>query len=150
MGSSITTTQLPKSGLSWNGWDTFISKITAITNLNFSMPTKAEWEYAAKGGSKSCGYTYSGSNIISNVAWYSGNSNSAIHPVKQLQPNELGFYDMSGNVLEPTSNSYSSSDHYWYGGSYLSAASSCTVTSSTFYSDYSSYKGTGLRIALSN
>ena len=150
MGSSITTTQLPKSGLSWNGWDTFISKISAITNLNFRMPTKAEWEYAAKGGSKSCGYTYSGSNIISNVAWYTGNSKSSVHPVRQLQPNELGFYDMSGNLEEATSTNYYSSYKYWCGGSYSDYESNCRVTSNTSsYNTGNNVTTGGLRLALS-
>ena len=97
-GSTASSSQVPMTGLTWDSWNTFISQISAITELNFRMPTVSEWQYASKGGSKSQGYTYSGSNIISNVAWYTGNSNNSVHPVKQLQPNELGFYDMSGNV----------------------------------------------------
>ena len=67
---------------------------------HFRFPTEAEWEFAAKGGNKSKGYTYSGSNTIGDVAWYESNSNSTTHPVKTKSPNELGLYDMSGNVWE--------------------------------------------------
>jgi formylglycine-generating enzyme required for sulfatase activity len=73
------------------------------------LPTEAEWEYAARGGSKSKGYTYSGSNDIDAVGWYIRNSNSKTHPVAQKQPNELGLYDMSGNVWEWCSDWYSDS-----------------------------------------
>ncbi len=66
----------------------------------YRLPTEAEWEYAARGGGMSKGFKYSGSNDIDDVAWYSGNSGSEPHPVKQKKPNELGLYDMSGNVLE--------------------------------------------------
>jgi len=66
----------------------------------YRLPTEAEWEYAARGGNKSKGYTYSGSNTVDNVAWYDGNSGSETHPAGTKQPNELGIYDMSGNVWE--------------------------------------------------
>jgi len=66
----------------------------------FRLPTEAEWEYAARGGNQSKGYEYSGSNILSEVAWYSENSNGQAQPVGLKKPNELGIYDMSGNVPE--------------------------------------------------
>ena len=150
-GSTDSSSQVPKTGLSWDSWNTFISQISTITELDFRMPTVTEWEYASKGGSKSQGYTYSGSNIISNVAWYSGNSNNSVHPVKQLQPNELGFYDMSGNVWEVTSTITSTSYYYyWCGGSYSCSEARCT-NSSTYYDSpsYTVSEG-GLRLALSN
>lgn len=149
-GSTASSSQVPKTGLSWDSWNTFISQISTITELDFRMPTVTEWEYASKGGSKSQGYTYSGSNIISNVAWYSGNSNNSVHPVKQLQPNELGFYDMSGNVREATSTITSSSYYYWCGGSYSSSEARCENSSTDDYSPSYPLSGSGLRLALSN
>ena len=74
--------------------------LNAQTGQHFRLPTEAEWEYAARGGKKSQGYKYSGSNRLSSVAWYGENSNNSYHPVKTTQANELGIYDMSGNVWE--------------------------------------------------
>lgn len=126
-------------------WNYFIENLNSLTNLKFRYPTSTEWEFAAKGGMNSQGYTYSGSNNIADVAWYSGNTSST-REVKLLQPNELGFYDMSGNVAEFTY--YNSSYYYIYGGDYSSTASSCKYNSS--FSSYYSYSSKyGLRLALS-
>ena len=78
----------------------FITKLNNLTGLYFQLPTEAEWEYAAMGGNKSHGYTYSGSNTIDDVAWYDQNSENTLHNVGAKQPNELGIYDMSGNAWE--------------------------------------------------
>ncbi|MBP5667123.1 MAG: SUMF1/EgtB/PvdO family nonheme iron enzyme [Salinivirgaceae bacterium] len=78
----------------------FINALNQKTGKKFRLPTEAEWEYAARGGKKSKGYKYSGSNTISSVAWYESNSGHSTHPVGQKQANELGIYDMSGNVFE--------------------------------------------------
>ena len=78
----------------------FLYKLNQKTGKDFRLPKGAEWEYAAKGGNKSKNYTYAGSDNIDKVAWYGGNSKNSTHPVKQLSPNELGIYDMSGNVWE--------------------------------------------------
>lgn len=80
--------------------DIFLPRLNKITGKTFRLPTDAEWEYAARGGNKSKGYKYSGSNLVDYVAWYDGNSGSATHEVATKQPNELGIYDMSGNVWE--------------------------------------------------
>ena len=92
--------QRPVEQISWNNCQEFITKLNNLTGKNFRLPTEAEWEYAARGGNKSQGYKYSGSNTIDNVAWYTSNSSSQTHDVKTKQANELGIYDMSGNVLE--------------------------------------------------
>ena len=92
--------RLPVEDVSWKDCQEFIEKLNRLTGKNFRLPTEAEWEYAARGGSKSKGYKYSGSNNLDAVAWYDKNSGNEIHPVAQKQANELGLYDMSGNVDE--------------------------------------------------
>lgn len=104
---------LPVEWVSWNDCQKFISKLNKMTGRRFRLPTEAEWEYAARGGKKSRGYQYSGSSNISDVAWYDGNSGSKIHPIGMKQANELGVYDMSGNVNEWCQD--------WY-GSYVSSS----------------------------
>ncbi len=90
----------PVENVSWDDCQKFIRKLNALTGENFRLPTEAEWEYAARGGQKSHGYLYSGSNDVNSVAWYYANSDTTTHPVGQKQPNELGIYDMTGNVWE--------------------------------------------------
>ena len=93
----------PQTGKSWNEWNEFIKKLNEQTGLEFRMPTEAEWEYAARGGSKSQGCLYSGSDNPNQVAWWIYDpvtDNGAIMPVAGLKPNELGLYDMSGNAWE--------------------------------------------------
>ena len=91
---------LPVEQVSWNDCQDFISKLNAMTGKRFRLPSEAEWEYAARGGKKSRGYQYSDSNTLGDVAWYEGNSGSKTHAVGTKQPNELGIYDMTGNVYE--------------------------------------------------
>ena len=91
---------LPVEKVSWDDCQEFISKLNKMTGKKFRLPTEAEWEYAARGGKKSRGYQYSGSNNFSDVVWYIENSGSKTHAVGTKQGNELGIYDMSGNVWE--------------------------------------------------
>lgn len=106
--SSFKGDNLPVECISWNDCQTFITKLNLLTGQEFRLPSEAEWEYAARGGNKSRGYKYSGSNSISNVAWYDRNSDDKTHPVATKQPNELGLYDMSGNVEEWCQDRYNS------------------------------------------
>ena len=98
---------LPVESVSWYDCQEFIHKLNSLTGQNFRLPTEAEWEFACRGGNNSRGYMYSGSYNIKNVAWYDQNSGSKTHPVATKLPNELGIYDMSGNVWEWCSD--------WYG-----------------------------------
>ena len=99
---------LPVEMVSWDDCQAFIGQLNNMTGRKFRLPTEAEWEYAARGGTKSRGYQYSGSSNISDVAWYDGNSGSKTHPVGTKQANELGIYDMSGNVCEWCQDCYDS------------------------------------------
>ena len=95
---------LPVEKVSWNDAMEFCGKLNdsgkAPGGWKFTLPTETQWEYAANGGNKSKGYKYSGSDDIGEAAWYSENSDSQTHIVGQKKVNELGLYDMSGNVYE--------------------------------------------------
>lgn len=97
---------LPVERVSWNDCQEFIQKLNRLTGRNFRLPTEAEWEFACRGGNNSRGYKYSGSNVIDDVAWYLGNSGLKAYPVATKAPNELGIYDMSGNVWEWCNDRY--------------------------------------------
>lgn len=90
----------PVEWISWNKCQEFIEKLNEVTGETFRLPTEAEWEFAARGGNKSKGYIYSGSNTIDYVAWYGFCFTYGPEPVATLTPNELGLYDMTGNVCE--------------------------------------------------
>ena len=155
---------LPVTNITWDEAQTFVERLSELTGMRFRLPTEAEWEYAARGGQKSKGYTYAGSNDIDEVGWYNGNSSNKTHSVAQKQPNELGIYDMTGNVWE-----YCSDWHMPYsaqaqtnptgaatgekpvlrGGCYHYDSKNCTNTNRHSY--YTPDKGgasTGLRIVL--
>jgi formylglycine-generating enzyme required for sulfatase activity len=103
----------PVENISWDDAQAYCQIKSRQTGKTWRLPTEAEWEYAARGGNKSQGYTYSGSNNINDVAWYKRNSGMITQPVGQKQPNELGLYDMTGNVLEWCSDWYDR-DYYGY------------------------------------
>ena len=118
----------------------FISKLNSLTGRTFRMPTEAEWEYAARGGNKSKGYLYSGGNTLDNVGWYRDNNSSwKTHPVAQKATNELGLYDMSGNVNEWCSD--------WY-GDYSSSSQTNPTGPST--GSYRVFRGGGFSYNASN
>ena len=159
---------LPVEKVSWNDCQEFISKLNSLTGRKFRLPTEAEWEYAARGGKRSRGYQYSGNSNISDVAWYDGNcvniSGINTHPVGKKQANELGIYDMTGNVWEwcqdwygsyssssqtnPT-GSYSGSDRVYRGGSSGSYARGCRLSYRCCDAPDLRSNDLGLRLALS-
>lgn len=158
----------PVENVSWIDAHTFIAKLNQLTGKSFRLPTEAEWEFAARGGIHSQGYLYSGSNDINEVGWYWYNCNvngtNRTHPVGTLAPNELGLYDMTGNVWEICQDRYAS-DYYSNsprlnplgpstgnnisdrGGSWYNDARKCRVT----YRDHDSFSGSshaGFRLAM--
>ena len=163
--------KLPVEQVSWNDCQEFITKLNQLTGKTFRLPTEAEWEYAARGGNQSKGYTYSGSNTIGDVAWYwdnipsqsSGTTGYGTQPVATKAANELGIYDMSGNVWEfcqdwygayssgsqtnPTGPS-SDSRRVARGGSWGSIATYCRVAYRNAYSPSNTGSNYGLRLAL--
>lgn len=155
---------LPVEQVSWNECQTFINRLNSYTGRNFRLPTEAEWEFAARGGNYSRHYKYSGSNYISDVAWYDDNSGNRTHPVGTKQPNELGLYDMSGNVCEWCSDWYGSYSSYSQsnptgpnsgsfrvdrGGSWGNFAGSCRSSRRGNYAPGNSLHDLGLRLVLS-
>lgn len=102
-----TEDSLPVENVSWYDCQEFLKRLNKITGVTFRLPTEAEWEYAAHGGSRSAGYRFSGSNKLQDVSWFINNSDNRSHPVGQKQPNELGIYDMCGNVCEWCNDWYS-------------------------------------------
>ena len=157
--------KLPVECVSWDDCQTFINRLNSYTGRNFRLPTEAEWEFAARGGKNSRHYKYSGSNNINDIAWYHDNSGTPtprhVHPVGCKRPNELGLYDMSGNVCEwcndwyDSYRSYSQTNptgpvtgtyHVKRGGSWNDYARYCR--SSTRY-DGATNSEIGLRLVLS-
>ncbi len=153
----------PAYYISYEDCQQFLTKLSQMTGRNFRFPTEAEWEFAARGGTKSKGYTYAGSNTIGDVAWYSDNSGNGTHVVAGKKANELGLYDMSGNVYEWCSDwygSYSSSaqtnpigavsgsGRVCRGGSWNSYAEGCRTANRSLRRPRYRYDDLGLRLAL--
>ena len=168
--------KLPVEQVSWDDCQTFISKLNQLTGQTFSLPTEAQWEFAARGGNLSQGYKFSGSNTLSEVGWYSDNDEGVEgdddpyfggpHPVGTKQANELGIYDMSGNVSEWCSDifsdTYYSKSEYWNptgpsegdarvvrDGSYWNFAEYCRVSRRSGGTPSNSTSILGLRLCLS-
>ena len=174
---------LPVEQVSWEDCQKFITRLNQKTGRTFRLSTEAEWEFAARGGNKSKGYKYSGSNTLDNVGWYWKNSgdrylsgtdsdwdrdqiktnNCRTHPVKTKSPNELGIYDMSGNVWEWCQDWYgyysssaqtnpsgpsSGSNRVNRGGSWYNSARSCRSSNRNYYTPASRISNLGLRLVL--
>ena len=152
----------PAYYVSWNDCQEFITKLNQLTGMSFRLPTEAEWEFAARGGNNSQGYKYAGSNTVDDVAWYLSNSSSKTHPVGTKSPNELGLYDMSGNVWEWCQDWYgsygstaqtdptgpSSGSYRVRRGGWNSDAGFCRVSIRYGNTPSSRYLNSGLRLAL--
>ena len=162
--------QKPVENVTWSDCQEFIARLNQLTGLSFRLPTEAEWEFAARGGNRSHGYRYAGSNSIDDVAWYSGNTPSigpyglgSTQRVATKAPNELYLYDMSGNVDEWVSDywgNYNSepqidptgpeteNDHVYRSGSWYTGADAARV-SYRYHRSNTFQRGTlGLRLAL--
>ena len=162
--------QCPVEYVSWDDCQAFIAKLNQLTGETFRLPTEAEWEYAARGGNRSQGYKYAGSNTIGYVAWYTENAtyvgpsspDYGTHTVATKSPNELGLYDMTGNVDEWCQDwygSYSSgaqtnpegpssgSNRVFRGGSWGSLARDCRVSFRSSSAPSVTFYCLGLRLA---
>ena len=155
--------QNPVESVDWEDCQEFVSRLNSLTGRTFRLPTEAEWEYAARGGNQSSHYKYSGSGNIDDVAWYDGNSGYKTHAVGTKTANELGIYDMSGNVWEWCSDRYgdysagaqtnpqgpsSGSLRVLRGGSWGNNAKDCRVSYRYGYDPSSSHINRGLRLVL--
>ena len=153
----------PVDNVSWDDCQVFIKKLNEQTGKQFRLPTEAEWEFAARGGNLSCGYKFSGSNIIQDVAWYCENSNAQTHDVGKKMPNELGLFDMSGNVFEWCQDRFgdyssdmqtnpigpsSGADCVIRGGCFADEACYCRVSTRDFIEPDICGRNVGLRLAL--
>ncbi|HWB64843.1 MAG TPA: formylglycine-generating enzyme family protein [Chitinophagales bacterium] len=154
----------PVENVSWYDAQVFINKLNQLTGNNYRLPTAAEWEYAAGGGTHSHGYKYAGDNDINKVAWYSKNSGQKTQPVGQKKPNELGLFDMCGNVWQWCSDWFN--DKYYSnspannptgatratyrclrGGSWWSEAKDCRVVNRDRYPPAARDDDVGFRLA---
>lgn len=155
---------LPVENVSWNDCQEFIVRLNFITAKNFRLPTEAEWEFAARGGVRGKGCKYAGSDCIENVAWYNYFKEGKPHVVKQKQPNELGLYDMSGDVWEWCQDKYGDYDGSYQsnpqgptngafcvlrGGCWNDSARYCRVSSRYYLTPDDRYRCYGFRLALS-
>lgn len=143
----------PVERVSWNDVQVFIKKINELTGQTFRLPFEAEWEYAARGGNKSTDKKYAGSDDIDEVAWYKDNSRGRTHAVALKKANELGIYDMSGNVIEWCEELVATYDkNEWKavvrGGCRINANQICRVTNRDSYLITSGNENIGFRLCL--
>jgi formylglycine-generating enzyme required for sulfatase activity len=156
-------TSRPVENVSWNDVQTFIANLNHITGKEYRLPTEAEWEYAARGGDGSINDKYAGGGVIDTVAWYWDNSSNGTQSAGSKAPNELGIYDMSGNVWEWVNDWYGSytasakdnpkgpangTNRVVRGGSWNNAARSCRVSGRDSSPPGNRNYYTGFRLAL--
>lgn len=155
---------LPVEQVSWNDVQLFIARLSQLTGRRFRLPTEAEWEYAARGGAKGRGYAFPGTDQMPlDYAWYGSNSQGHTHPVGQKLPNELGLYDMAGNVWEwcsdwmgqyepqPQTNPRGprhGENRILRGGSINSPSFGCRVSDRSWYLPVNGYRYYGFRLVL--
>lgn len=141
----------PVESITYPDVQRFIKKINELTGAKFRLPSESEWNYAAIGGNYSKGFKYSGSNNIDDVAWYKNNSDQRTHPVGCKQANELGIYDMSGNVSEWCKDIYSEGGTAYVikGGNWNNNNDFCTIDHRSCCGPSFCYDYLGLRLALS-
>ena len=161
----VVSQSCPVDNVSWEDCQEFVKKLSELTNKPFRLPTEAEWEFAARGG-KNTDLRFSGSNDLDPCGWSKGNSTNVKHPVGEKSPNQLGLYDMTGNVREwcmdyyeqnyygksPTLNPQGPSEgrsHIMRGGSFNNTNEECTVTYRSYTLPSNKNKFTGLRLAYS-
>ena len=155
--------KFPVDNVTWEECQTFINRLNVLTGMKFRLPTEAEWEFAARGGVHSQGCQFAGSNRVEDVAWCTLNSENASHPVGQKLPNELGLYDMSGNVWEWCQDWFAEYSEVTKtnplgpstgvlrvlrGGSWLSTCRSCRVSNRHYYAPNDRDNNIGIRLAL--
>ncbi|MBQ9469633.1 MAG: formylglycine-generating enzyme family protein [Bacteroidales bacterium] len=162
--SHVKGDRLPVEGVSWNDIvNDFLPKLNALTGRRFRLPTEAEWEYAARGASQTRGMVHPGSSNLRDVAWFEANSEKRLQLVGQLMSNELGLYDMCGNVWEWCADYYarysadaqtnpagprSGSERVLRGGSWYNAATRCRVSERDSYRPNYRFNDVGFRLAL--
>ena len=155
----------PIANVTWHNAKDYTDWLSKITGKQYRLPTEAEWEYAARGGCKSQGYKYSGGDDIEKIAWYYNNSNGQTHEVGSKKSNELGIFDMSGNVWEWCLDWYDG-DYYskspfenpigpkegqfkvLRGGSWSNRDSGCRVAIRNYYDPQLSFSNYGFRVVL--
>jgi len=162
--SDLDRFEFPVNEVSWEDCKSFIQQLNKRTGMSFRLPSEAEWEFAARGGNNSMGTIYAGSNDIEEVAWFFGNSKKALHKVRQKKPNELGIYDMNGNVKEwcqdwydsykrecqenPVCTTYSFPERVVRGGGWESMARSSRVSTRFSFKPNERSGSVGFRLVL--
>lgn len=155
--------QLPVENVRWNECQDFLARLNELTGESFRLPTEAEWEFAARGGNQSHNYTYAGSNDIYEVAWFTENSDNTTHVVGTKKPNELGLFDMTGNVCEWCSDRYgfypdtpqtnptgpeTGASRIYRGGGWQKLKVNCRITRRQYFAPTTTRYFMGLRLVL--